>query len=521
MQGLLKRSLNAMGLLAAIVAQAQTIHVNGCAADPGDGSASKPFHELSRGVAAVATIPGSTLMIRWGSYTAVTFSGDAKNLTLMAEGGPVQIGLVDDIHLEAVEGLMARYDAGLGSWREQESGWWYIAPSALTTLVDYMIRTGNNCYAWVIEDIYNKNKGEDYSFRPGHEADFKNIYIDDSAWWGLAWVRAYDLTRKLEYLNAAKGVADWMWERGMENPINPADSTCGGGLWWQAIPRPAQMPAPTEEEKRKKEERKVKNAITNELFIELAASLHNRVPGDTVYLKRARTIWDWFRQSKMMPANPLAPDRPLIRDLLIDERDPTLKCDADPPRIVFSPPQGIILSGLVELYRATGDMNLLDEAGRIANAAIDSTRDVERVVYSGRSQDEGVLREDREEQFGCSNLFTTTCTTGDRTTFYRGPCLFKEDDPRFCVIVNTADDALNMSKGVFVRDLRRLYDQNLALGRPTYTWAAFLKRQRESLLAKARVGRADFGFFWTGPVTHVGFATQASAIDALNAAYGL
>lgn len=67
------------------------------------------------------------------------------------------------------------------------------------------------------------------------------------------------------------------------------DDVCGGGLWW-------------------KTDRNYKNAIPNELFIKLAASLHNRIPGDTMYLNQAVEVVEWFKMSGMINAENLIND---------------------------------------------------------------------------------------------------------------------------------------------------------------------------------------------------------------------
>jgi hypothetical protein len=206
------------------------------------------------------------------------------------------------------------------------------------------------------------------------------------------------------------------------------------------------------------------------------------------------------------PEKRLTNDRPLIWDALYDEnpddKNPgkALDTNCDDGQNTWSYTQGVILGALVELYRATGDTTLLDEADRIANAALDSTRQglLDRMVYPQGSPHQDVLREHCEEYCLCGLIAKP-----------------------FCHVINPTNDAAVTFKDVFVRNLRELYDQNNALGRSTYTWASFLKKQRESLIANARTETADFGFFWTGPITKVDFATTASAIDAFNAALGL
>lgn len=82
--------------------------------------------------------------------------------------------------------------------------------------------------------------------------NFENSSDDDTAWWALVWLQAYDITHVSSYLSMAETIADYIHQ--------DWDGTCGGGVWWQRSPR------------------SYKNAISNELFLELTARLHSQFP---------------------------------------------------------------------------------------------------------------------------------------------------------------------------------------------------------------------------------------------------
>jgi predicted alpha-1,6-mannanase (GH76 family) len=115
------------------------------------------------------------------------------------------------------------------------------------------------------------------------------------------------------------------------------DNVCGGGVWWTT-------------------DKTYKNAITNELMLKVNAALHNRIPGDSVYLGRARQEWDWFLRSGMINSG----------GLINDGLDSSCRNNGQTP---WTYNQGVILGGLAELAAATGDAALLAHANRIADAA--------------------------------------------------------------------------------------------------------------------------------------------------------
>lgn len=384
-------------------------------------------------------------------------------------------------HALAVDVLVSspHYDSGRGYWYHPETagnGWWQSG-SVLTTLIDYMIKTGDHRHQWIVDRTFQKNVVQHR--QDEHYKDFTNVFIDDSGWWGLAWLRAYDLTGDERYLEAARRVADFMWQKGWD------DQSCGGGLLWEPEPRPS-WPAPFADPLLQQG----KNAITTQLFIKLAAGIFNRSPNDFVQRERAREAWHWLKGSAMVKENP----DDLIWDAL-DWHRGIANCHALPYLWAYT--QGVVLGAIAELYRADPDPQLHTEllavGDRVVVACLRRTGNAgQRFIY-GAGPKAGILRERCEEENGW--------------------------------FVNNPYDQAIPSRGIFVRNLRDYHDLNVRLGRsePASNAAFFLKAQGASLLQKALSddGRT-FGISWTEKQPAlVSFLTQATAIDALTATYGL
>jgi rhamnogalacturonyl hydrolase YesR len=220
----------------------------------------------------------------------------------------------------AVDALMSLYDRRTGLWRG--TGWWNSA-NALTSLIDYMSATGDTRYRWVLANTFDRE-------RSAKGGSFTNGYLDDTGWWALAWIRAYDLTHRQRYLRTAQVDVDHMWTY--------RDDVCGGGVWWSAA-------------------RKYKNAITNELFIKASAELHIRIRGDREYLRKSLATWRWFKQSGMVNG----------RHLVNDGLD-TGSCRNN-HGTSWTYNQGVVLGGLVDLARATHDRRYLRQARVLADAS--------------------------------------------------------------------------------------------------------------------------------------------------------
>lgn len=197
-----------------------------------------------------------------------------------------------------------------------------------------------------------------------------------------------------------------------------------------------------------------KNAISNELYIKLAASLHNRNPGDTQYLQRALRVWKWFEASGMInSAN-------LVNDGLTEGSNGTCTNNG---ATTWTYNQGVILGGLSELYLATGDEEYLNTAKNIADA----------VVSSAALSPDGILTEPCEAAGDC-------------------------------------DSNQEAFKGIFTRNLAEL--NILLAGRP---YDSYLADNAQSAWKNDRNSSDLYGLSWAGPYADATVGTQSSVVSLL------
>lgn len=286
-----------------------------------------------------------------------------------------------DHTVNAIRGLQAWYDQEEGLW--STTGWWNSA-NCLTVLGDFTALAADDADSLDLQDVlantftqaqqttqttrkmlmrglslrlveshYTKSplsKNSDLTTR-GYSG-FIDDYYDDEGWWALAWIRAYDVTGETKYLEIAESIFE-----DMQGGVN---DTCGGGIWWS-------------------KDETYKNAIANELYLSVAASLANRVSDAKSYLSIAQDQWSWFKDSGLIN------DNNLINDGLTINTDGTCNNNGETE---WSYNQGVILGGLVELYKATDNSDYLSEASTIASAAIDAL------------SEDGILRDGCEPNCG-------------------------------------------------------------------------------------------------------------------------
>lgn len=259
----------------------------------------------------------------------------------------------------AADVLMGSYDPVKAWW---PSSWWNSAV-ALQTIGDYMQRTGDRRYVGQLDNTFEKDKGV---FPPGVLSgdpllgNFTSRAIDDSEWWGLTWVEAYDVTGNHKYLDMAVKIADYA--TGYWDP-----STCGGGVWWNA-------------------EKTYKNSITNGLYIRLTAELHNRIHGDKTWLNRATQAWNWFTASGLINS------AGLVNDGLTDT------CQNN-GQTVWSYNQGLAIGAGLEMWRATHNPKTLATVRQLANAAIAAPSLVSNGVLTESCDPVGSTCDDNAKQF--------------------------------------------------------------------------------------------------------------------------
>ena len=160
-------------------------------------------------------------------------------------------------------------------------------------------------------------------------------------WWALGWIEVYDLVEDPKYLEAAVKIFHDMVSTGY-------NASCGG-IWWNR-------------------DRQHNVAISNELFLSVAAHLANRVPNKDWYIRWAQSHWEWFQGTGLINKHNNINDGLDLRTCL-NNHD-----------VVWTYNQGVILGALVELNKAVPNDSYLKAAKDIASAAIVKLSDDDRIL---------------------------------------------------------------------------------------------------------------------------------------------
>jgi predicted alpha-1,6-mannanase (GH76 family) len=244
--------------------------------------------------------------------------------------------------------------------------WWSCA-NAVEAMVDYMDLTGSALYDPRLRELHAGNvlrgsrlpqvaarlrKDGTWTDRDEaklqrrlkrldpariHDTEFRNEYLDDSAWWGIAWLKFHERTQDPRYLRTARAIHEHMANHWREE---------GGVSWGEDA------------------DKRDPNAITNSLFVVLSARLY-RVTRQQAFLDWAQKTLAWEKAAKLYDGTAIV-DRP------------GHKGD------YWTYNQGAYLGGLEALYQATGELKYLADAAAAARTMI---------AGSGIVREDGVLYE--------------------------------------------------------------------------------------------------------------------------------
>jgi predicted alpha-1,6-mannanase (GH76 family) len=249
------------------------------------------------------------------------------------------------------EATYSTYLLSGGTFKQDNEGnnnfnyWWNA--HALDVLVDAYLRTGEESYKpkmkALLDGIKAKNGGT-----------YKNEFIDDMEWLGIASLRAYKATNDLAY----KVVAEELWEE-----IKKGWSDVhGGGITWKTN-------APNG-----------KNACSNGPAAILALRLYDidQKPAD---LEWAKDIYEWQKNTLVDPITGLVWDN-------IDIIDGEVVINKN---WIFTYNVGTYLGAANELYHFTKDQTYLNDAIKTSESMMTSSAQVSEGVLKNEGQGDGGL----------------------------------------------------------------------------------------------------------------------------------
>ena len=254
---------------------------------------------------------------------------------------------------QGVAELLGSGDDSIVGWKYATGLWgghikanWWQSALATLTLVRYAERTHSTDprYQNVLLRIYARN-----IYKPLSTArrDFANEFMDDTGWWGLAWLEAsrYELRVRHDTADATRFLTVAEWDA---RYINSAPKSCGGISW--ALNRPA-------------------DAATSAEFIALTAELasYRNTPGifhdpglASTWLGEATTALIWLENQRLVNLR-----TGTVRDAL------TASCQLTGGALTYS--EGEVADALVQLGTALHDRSYYAYAARFFRYTLSRT----------------------------------------------------------------------------------------------------------------------------------------------------
>ncbi len=222
-----------------------------------------------------------------------------------------------------------------GIW--PEAGWWNSA-NLFTAVIRYAELTNQKKrFVPLIEDVFSKTRKFPVYDDKGNFMfeceNYINDYYDDEGWWALAWIEAYKLTAKKEYLEMAETIFRDM-------TTGWSDDICQGGIYWKKNPLV------------------YKNSIANNLFALTAIRLYHQTQ------KKEYAEWfekevNWYLDSGLYNT-----DNQMIEDGIDNKTN-------QPNRgRYYTYNQGVAIAVLTEMYLYKNDTSYLEKAEALAQSAI-------------------------------------------------------------------------------------------------------------------------------------------------------
>ena len=179
--------------------------------------------------------------------------------------------------------------------------------------------------------------------------------FDDMAWYGLAYMRVYEVTRRTEFLSIGRAIFDWIWREGWDTGV------CGGGVWFD-------------------NNYNAKQTIENVQMVQLGARLGRLLAASNSsqdYLKKAELTWHWLASHQLYDNT---------THQVFDGLDlSTCSCT---DRTTYTYTAGTLVGGLVELFRATGQPSYLATAHNITAAVIRNLTTADGVLVEPCDRDD-------------------------------------------------------------------------------------------------------------------------------------